>query len=174
MYFDADAGRSYLAEQGKTVPSLPLLVNLFIALHGLAGRDETAASILTQLGNAWDRTATVISPEGTIVHRDGILGEVSYEGFSVPVKGDAITELYPESRLFFQALLGIRDIERLTEVAARNDLEPFYWYPRGERRVMFGGGDFYYMHQYIPGLLMVFCDDEPHPQRTLRGVWQKP
>jgi hypothetical protein len=38
---------------------------------------------------------------------------------------------------------------------------------------MFGGGDFYHMHQYIPGLLMVFCDDEPHPRRVLRGVWQE-
>jgi hypothetical protein len=36
---------------------------------------------------------------------------------------------------------------------------------------MFGGGDFYYMHHHIPGLLMVFCDDEPHPRRVLRGVW---
>ena len=173
MYFDVDEGQSHLAKEAKTMPSLPLLVNLYVALSGLADSNEVATNVLAQLGSAWDRTSTAISPGGTIVHSDGVLGEVSYEGLTVPVKGEAITELFPDNRLFFQALLGVRDIECLTEVAAGNDLLPFYWHPRGERRAMFGGGDFYYMHQYIPGLLMVFCDDEPHPRRTLRGVWRE-
>ena len=156
------------------MPSLPLLLNLHIALSRLAGSDETAAHLLAQISGAWDRTSTTISPEGTIVHSDGILGQVSYDGLTVPQEGDAVKELFPDNEQFFQALLGIRGIERQTEVADGNDLVHFYWYPRGERRVMFGGGDFYYMHQYTPGLLMVFCDDEPHPRRTLRGVWLEP
>ena len=173
MYFDVDEGQAHLAEQGKSMPSLPLLVNLYIALSALAGNNETAARLLAQLGNARDRTATTVSPGVTILHSDGILGEVSYEGLAVPQEGDAIRELMPRNEMVFQALLGVRDVERLSEVAARNDLVPFYWYPRGERRAMFGGGDFYYMHQYLPGPLMVFCDDERHPRRTLRGVWQE-
>lgn len=171
VYFDADEGRSYLAKEGKSVPSLPLLVNLYIALNHLAAENEVAAQVVSQMNSAWDRTGTSITVEGTIVHSDAVLGTVTYEATTVPKKGNGIAQMFGNNVYFFRALLGVRDIERFTEVAAGNDLVPFYWYPRGERRAMFGGGDFYYMHQYIPGLLMVFCDDEPHPRRVLRGAW---
>jgi hypothetical protein len=173
IYFDVNEGQSYLAEQGKSMPSLPLLVNLYIALSHLTTENEMAAQFVNQLNNAWDRTSTSINPSGTITHADAILGDITCEGFTVPQQGRDISLLFSNNKRFFQTLLGVRDIDRLAEIAAWNDLVPFYWYPRGERRAMFGGGDFYHMHQYIPGLLMVFCDDEPHPRRVLRGVWQE-
>ncbi|MDD5189743.1 MAG: hypothetical protein PHE50_01720 [Dehalococcoidales bacterium] len=170
MYFNIEEAGAYLGERGKTLPSMALLVNLYIALDGLARQDEAAAQIMQQLNNNWDRTGTTISPEGRIVHRDMVLGEIAYEGLSVPEKGDGLDKLYQENELFFQALMGIRDIDRLVAVTNKYDKIPFYWYPRGERTVMFGGGDFYYMHQYIPGLLMLFCDDEAQSRRVIRGV----
>jgi len=171
LYFTLEEGRSYLKERGKSIPSLPLLANLYVTLSRLAAQDELATQVFRQLSRAWDRTSTSLSLSGTIVHSDSILGELTYEGLAVPRTGDAIDKLFTQNRRFFQALLGMRDPERLAEAASSAGLVPFYWYPRGERGAMFGGGDFYYMHQYIPGLLMIFCDDEPHPRRTLRGVW---
>jgi hypothetical protein len=171
MYFDVAEAGKYLGERGKSLPSLALLVNLYIALDGLARQDQAAAEVLHQLDSGWDRTGTSINPDGTILHRDFVLGTIAYEGLSVPEKGDALVNLFDANRLFFQALLGVKDIDRLADVTSRHNLIPFYWYPRGERLAMFGGGDFYYMHQYIPGLLMLFCDDEPHPRRVIRGVW---
>jgi hypothetical protein len=173
MYFNLDEAGAYLRERSKSLPSLPLLVNLYIALDGLAKQDEAAAEVLHQLNSSWDRTGTTISPDGKIVHRDVVLGTIAYEGLSVPEKGDGLVKLFDKNELFFQALLGVRDIDRLVDVATRHDLIPFYWYPRGERMAMFGGGDYYYMHQHIPGLLMLFCDDEPHPRRVIRGVCSK-
>jgi len=173
VYFDIDEAKSYLEQTGKSLASLPLLVNIYIALDNLAGEHETAAQLLKQLNTAWDRTATTISPAGSVVHADPILGEIAYEGLDIPLEGNGIAELVGRHERFFQALLGLRDINSLINVATGCDLVPFYWYPRGERRVMFGGGDFYYMHQHIPGLLMVFCDDEAHPRRVLRGVRQE-
>ena len=171
MYFNEEEARTYLEQRGKSVASLPLLVNIYMALDKLAREDEVAAGVLKQLNNAWDRTSTTISPAGRIVHSDSIVGEVTYDSLQIPLEGNAVGELYDKYTDFFQALLGVEDLGRLTEAAGNNDLTPFYWYPRGERIVMFGGGDFYYMHHHIPGLLMVFCDDEPHPRRILRGVW---
>ena len=171
MYFNLDGTKSYLDKRGKFLASLPLLVNLYIALDGLAERDEAAAQVLHQFNTAWDRTGTSISPAGKIVHSDVILGETVYEGLRVPQEGKSITDLFDKNDHFFKALLGVRDIDRLVDVATKHKLTPFYWYPRGERLVMFGGGNFYYMHHHIPGLLMVFGDDEPHPQRVVRGVW---
>ena len=171
MYFNLDETRAYLGEQGKSLPSLPLLVNLYIALDGLAKQDESAARILHQLNSGWDRTGTTISPGGRIEHQDVVLGTITYEGLVVPEQGDGLDKLFGKNELFFQALLGVRDISQFVDVAARNNQTPFYWYPRGERLAMFGGGDFYYMHQYVPGLLMLFCDDEPHSRRVIRGVW---
>ena len=173
IYFNLDEACAYLGERGKSLPSLALLVNLYIALDGLAKQDETAAEILRQLNASWDRTGTTISPGGRIVHSDVVLGTIAYEGLSVPEKGDGLDKLFDKNALFFQALLGVRDIDRLVDVATRHDLIPFYWYPRGDRMVMFGGGDFYYMHQHIPNLLMIFCDDEPHSRRVIRGVWSE-
>ena len=171
IYFNADEARAYLEKQGKSLVSLPLLVGIYIALDTLASEDEAAASVLKQLNTAWDRTSTTISPDGHIVHSDSIIGEVVYDNLQIPLEGNAIDELYDKYPDFFQALLGVKNLDRLRAVADNNDLILFYWYPRGERQVMFGSGDFYYMHQHIPGLLMVFCDDEPHPRRILRGVW---
>ena len=171
VYFDVDEGHSYLRKQGKSMPSLPVLVNLYLALSELAATDETAARIVRQLNSAWDRTGTSVSPAGRLVHSDSVLGEMAYNGLAVPAEGNTIDRLFSGNERFFRALLGIRDIDRLARAAGSDDRVPFYWYPRGERRAMFGGGDFYYMHQYLPGLLMVFCDDEPHPRRVLRGVW---
>ena len=171
MYFDLNEAKLYLGKLGKSMASLPLLVNLYITLDGLAREDEIATQILHQLNTAWDRTATKISTTGRIVHNDAILGEVTYDGLAVPEEGRGIIDLFGKNEYFFQALLGVRDIDKLLDVAERHDLSPFYWYPRGERLVMFGGGDFYYMHHHIPGLLMIFCDDEPHPRRVVRGVW---
>lgn len=173
VYFDIDEAKSYLEQRGKSLASLPLLVNIYIALDNLAGEHETAAQLLKQLNTAWDRTATTISPDGSVVHADSILGEITYQGLDVPLEGNGIAELVGRHECFFQALLGLKDVNSLLKVATGYDQVPFYWYPRGERRVMFGGGDFYYMHQHIPGLLMVFCDDEPHPRRVLRGVRQE-
>jgi len=173
VYFDIDEAKSYLEQTGKSLASLPLLVNIYIALDNLAGEHETAAQLLRQLNTAWDRTATMVSPAGSMVHADPILGQIAYEGLDVPLEGNGIAELVGRYERFFQALLGLRDINSLLNVATVYDQVPFYWYPRGERRVMFGGGDFYYMHQHIPGLLMVFCDDEAHPRRVLRGVCQE-
>ena len=170
-YFDIDEAKTYLGERDKSLASLPLLVNIYIALDSLARKDEVAGRVLKQLNTAWDRTGTTISPSGSIVHSDSVIGEITYNDLKVPLEGNGITELYDKYTDFFQALLGVRDIDRLSEVATRHDLALFYWYPRGERLAMFGGGDFYYMHHHIPGLLMVFCDDEPHPRRVLRGVW---
>lgn len=170
MYFDLDEAKAYLDKQGKSLASLPLLVNLYISLSDLAKQDETAAQLYSQFNNAWDRTGTSISTDGRIVHNDVVLGETVYEGLRVPQEAGAIDYLFDKNEQFFQALLGVRDIDRLIDVATRQDLVPFYWYPRGDRLVMFGGGDFYYMHQHIPGLLMVFCDDEPQPRRVVRGV----
>ena len=171
IYFDVDEAKTYLGEQGKTLASLPLLVNIYLALDILAQENEVAARVVKQLNTAWDRTNTTISPAGSIVHSDLVIGEIGYDNLKVPLEGNAITELYDKYEDFFQALLGVKDIGRLIDVAARHGLVLFYWYPRGERLAMFGGGDFYYMHQHIPGLLMLFCDDEPHPRRVLRGVW---
>ena len=173
VHFDIDEAKSYLEQTGKSLASLPLPVNIYIALDNLAKEHETAAQLLKQLNTAWDRTATIISPAGSVVHTDPILGEIAYEGLDVPLEGNGIAELTGRHECFFQALLGLRDVNRLIDVATGCDLVPFYWYPRGERWVMFGGGDFYYMHQHIPGLLMVFCDDEVHPRRILRGVRQE-
>jgi len=171
MYFDLNEAKAYLGRQGKSLASLPLLVNLYLSLSDLAEQDEVAAQLYSQFNNAWDRTGTSISPDGRIVHNDIVLGETVYQGLGVPQEAGAIDHLFDKNEQFFQALLGVRDIDRLIDVAARQDLVLFYWYPRGERLVMFGGGDFYYMHQHIPGLLMVFCDDEPQPRRVARGVW---
>ena len=172
MYFNLDEGKSYLEKRGKSLASLPLLVNLYIALDELARQDEVAAQVLHQLNAAWDRTGTSISAAGRIVHSDAILGEITYEGLTVPQEASGnIVDLFGKNEQFFQALLGVRDTDRLADVATMHDLVPYYWYPRGERLVMFGGGDFYYMHHHIPDLLMVFCDDEPHPRRVARGVW---
>ena len=173
VYFDIDEAKSHLEQTGKCLASLPLLVNIYIALTNLAGEHETAARLLRQLNTAWDRTATTVSPAGSVVHTDPILGGITYEGLDVPLEGNSIAELVGRHERFFQALLGLRDVNSLIDVAASCDLIPFYWYPRGERWVMFGGGDFYYMHQHIPGLLMVFCDDEAHPRRVVRGVRQE-
>ncbi|UCB43013.1 MAG: hypothetical protein JSV77_11315 [Dehalococcoidales bacterium] len=171
IYFTIDEAKTYLGERGKSLASLPLLVNIYLALDTLAGGNEVAERVLKQLNTAWDRTSTTISPSGSVIHSDSVIGEVAHDNLNVPLEGNVITELYDKHKDFFQALLGVKDIDRLTEVATRHDLVLFYWYPRGERLAMFGGGDFYYMHQHIPGLLMLFCDDEPHPRRILRGVW---
>ena len=173
IYFDMDEAKAYLGERGKSLASLPLLVNIYVALNNLAREDELAEHVFKQLNTAWDRTSTIISPAGSIVHSDSIMGEITYNDLKVPLEGNGITELYGKYTDFFQALLGVKDPDRLFEVADNNDLILFYWYPRGERLAMFGGGDFYYMHQHIPGLLMVFCDDVPHPRRILRGVWNE-
>jgi len=170
VYFDIDEAKSHLEQAGKSLASLPLLVNIYIALDDLARGHESAAQILRQLHTDWDRTATMISPAGSVVHTDPILGDIAYAGLDVPLEDNAIAALISQHEHFFQALLGLRDVKRLIDVAARHDLVPFYWHPRGERWAMFGGGDFYYSHQHIPGLLMVFCDDEVHPRRLLRGV----
>ena len=79
IYFNEEEARSYLAKQGKSVASLPLLVNIYMTLDNLAREDETAARILKQLNTAWDRASTTISPSGRIVHSDSITGEVIYE-----------------------------------------------------------------------------------------------
>ena len=171
MYFNLNEAKTYLGRQGKSLASLPLLVNLYISLSDLAGQDEVAAQLYSQLNNTWDRTGTSISTDGRIVHNDAVLGETVYHGLGVPQEAGAIDHLFDKNEMFFQALLGVRDIGRLIDVATRQDLVLFYWYPMGERLVMFGGGDFYYMHQHVPGLLMVFCDDEPQPRRVARGVW---
>ena len=171
IYFNEEEAKNYLEKQGKSMASLPLLVNIYITLDSLAREDEVAAKVLKQLNTAWDRTSTTISPSGRVVHSDSIIGELVYDELQIPLEGNAVTELYDGYVDFFRALLGVRDLDSLVEAADNNDLSPFYWYPRGERIVMFGGGDFYYMHHHIPGLLMVFCDDEPHPRRILRGVW---
>ena len=171
IYFNMEESKTYLEKQGKSVASLPLLVNIYMALDTLARGDETAARVLKQLNTAWDRTSTIIRSNGSIVHSDSIMGEVVYDDLQVPMEGNAISELYDKYTDFFRALLGVKDLDRLVEITDNNGLTLFYWYPRGERLAMFGGGDFYYMHQHIPGLLMVFCDDEPHPRRILRGVW---
>ncbi len=170
MYFNLDEAKSYLEKRDRSLASLPLLVNLYIALDELAQRDEVAAQVLHQLNSAWDRTGTSISAAGRIVHRDAILGEIVYAGLCVPQEAGEIVDLFGKNEQFFKALLGVRDIDKLVDVATKHDLSPFYWYLKGERLVMFGGGDFYYMHHHIPGLLMVFCDDEPHPRRVVRGV----
>jgi hypothetical protein len=171
IYFNEEEAKSYLEKQGKSVASLPLLVNIYLALDTLAREDEIATRVLKQLNSTWDRTSTTISSAGRIAHSDSIIGKVTHDGLQIPLEGNAITELYDKYTDFFQALLGIKDLDRLVGAADDNDLTLFYWYPRGERLAMFGGGDFYYMHQHIPNLLMVFCDDEPHPRRILRGVW---
>jgi hypothetical protein len=171
IYFNMDEARTYLEKQGKSVASLPLLLNIYLTLNDLARDDEIADRVLKQLNSAWDRTGTTISPSGKITHSDSIIGEAVYDDLRIPLEGNGISELYDRYTDFFQALLGVKDLDRLAEAAENHDLIPFYWYPRGERLVMFGGGDFYYMHQHIPGLLMVFCDDEPHPRRILRGIW---
>ena len=171
IYFSFDEAKSYLEKQGKSLASLPLLVNLYITLDELARQDEAAAQVLQQLNAAWDRTGTSINTTGKIVHSDAILGEITYDGLTVPREASGkIVDLFGKNEQFFHALLGVRDVDRLADVAARHDLALYYWYPRGERLAMFGGGDFYYMHHHIPGLLMVFCDDEPHPRRVVRGV----
>jgi hypothetical protein len=171
IYFNEEEAKTYLKKQGKSVASLPLLINIYLALSNLAREDEIADKVLKQLNTAWDRTSTTIIPPGRVVHSDSVIGEVVYNDLQIPFEGNAVSELYDKYSGFFQALLGIKDLDRLVEAADNNDLTPFYWYPRGERIVMFGGGDFYYMHHHIPGLLMVFCNDELHPRRILRGVW---
>ena len=173
VYFNIDEAKSHLERTGKSLASLPLLVNIYIALDNLAREHEAAAELLKQLNTAWDRTATMISPAGSVVHTDPILGEIAYDGLDVPLESGGIATLIGQHERFFQALLGLRDVKRLIDVATGCDLVPFYWYPRGERWVMFGGGDFYYSHRHIPGLLMVFCDDEVHPRREVRGVRQE-
>ena len=173
MYFSIDEADSHLRERGKSLASLPLLVNLYITLNALAAENEAASQVFAQLNTTWDRTGTTISPTGRIVHSDSIVGQITHEGLAVPREGNSIASLYEANQKFFQALLGVRDLTKLIDVTSKNDQVPFYWYPRGERRAMFGGGDFYYMHQHLRGLLMVFCDDEPHPRRVLRAVWQE-
>ena len=172
MYFNAEDTVKYLTQQNKTLASLPLLVNLYIALDKYSASDEGIYNVLQQLNSSWDRTSTRVDPEGTVIHDDTILGRIAHNDISVPQKGGAIVELFTEEPYFFRALLGLKDIDTLLQVAEKNNMEPFYWYPRGNRLAMFGGGEFYYMHQYLSGLLMVFCDDEPHPYRTVRGVWR--
>lgn len=174
MYFDVAEADAYLARRGKSMASLPLLLNIYLALEGLSGRDEAAASLFARMNSGWDRTGTSVDPAGSVLHADSVLGEIAVTGLKVPLAGNGLDELYGRHADFFRALLGVRNLDRLMGVAGRADVSPFYWYPRGPRRVMFGGGDFYYMHQHLPGLLMVFCDDEPHPRRALRGVWQDP
>ncbi len=173
VYFDIEEAKSHLAQTGKSLASLPLLVNVYIALDHLAREHDSAAQILRQLHTDWDRAATKISPAGSVVHTDPILGDIAYKGLDVPLEDGAIATLIGRHQHFFQALLGLRDVKKLIDVAAPHNLRPFYWHPRGERWAMFGGGDFYYSHQHIPGLLMVFCDDEVHPRRLLRGVRQE-
>jgi len=171
MYFNADDAGKYLAQQRKTLASLPLLINLYISLDKYSASDESIYGVLQQLNSAWDRTGTSINAGGSIIHNDSILGRTVYNDIRVLQKGGAIVDLFGEELHFFRVLLGIKDIDNLLYVAEKYDMTPFYWYPRGERQAMFGGGEFYYMHQYLSGLLMVFCDDEPHPYRTVRGVW---
>lgn len=170
VYLDIDEAHAYLAERGKTLPSLPLLVNAYLELSEIAAGNAAAAQLLGQLNAGWDRTGTTLSPDGDIRHHDARLGEVVCRGLDVPLQGNSLDDIYAGNEAFFRALLGLRDIGRLLRVTGEQDKTPFYWYPRGERIAMFGGGDFYYMHQYLPGLLMVFCDDEPHPRRVVRGV----
>ncbi len=79
-----------------------------------------------------------------VFHTDPILGEIAYEGLDIPLEGNSIAALVSRHEHFFQALLGLRDVNRLIDVATRYDLVPFYWHPRGKRWVLFGGGDFYY------------------------------
>lgn len=171
IYFDLNEAKAYLQKQGKSLPSLPLLVNIWIALDGLAKQDEAAAQLFHQLNTGWDRTATSVTTAGSVLHSDIVLGEIGYEGLKMPEQGGDLIEFFGKYRQLFQALLGLRDIESLADLANRQDLVPFYWSPKGERLAMFGGGDFYYMHQHVPGLLMVFCDDLPYPRRIARGVW---
>ncbi len=174
IYFDIDEAHTYLAERGKTLPSLPLLVNAYLELSEMAADGAAARQLLGQLNAGWDRTGTTVNPEGDIRHRDARLGEVVYRRLDIPLRGNSLDEMYAGKEAFFRALLGLRDIDRLLRVAGEQDKAPFYWYPRGQRIAQFGGGDFYYMHQHIPGLLMVYCDDEPHPRRVVRGVHQIP
>ncbi|MEE8353215.1 MAG: hypothetical protein V3S10_02060 [Dehalococcoidales bacterium] len=170
VYLDIDEAHAYLAERGKTLPSLPLLVNAYLELSEMAAGNAAAAQLLGQLNASWDRTGTTLSPDGDIRHHDARLGEVVCRGLDAPLQGNSLDDIYAGNEAFFRALLGLRDIGRLLRVTGEEDKTPFYWYPRGERIAMFGGGDFYHMHQYLPGLLMVFCDDEPHPRRVVRGV----
>lgn len=174
IYFNVDEANEYLAARGKTLPSLPLLVNAYIHASEMAASDATAAVLLRQLNTDWDRTGTTISAGGDIRHCDARLGEIICRGLRVPQRGEGLLDIYPDNEKFFQALLGVRDIDRLKSAAKKQDKELFYWYPRGERIARFGGGDFYYMHQYLPNLLMVYCDDEPFPRREARGVHKIP
>lgn len=174
VYFDIDEARTYLSERGKTLPSLPLLVNAYLELSEMRAGTAVAARLLGQLNAGWDRTGTTISADGNIRHCDARLGELVYRGLDVPLQGNGLDDIYSDNETFFRALLGLRDIDRLLRVAGKQNKTLFYWYPRGERIARFGGGDFYYMHQYLPGLLMVYCDDEPHPRRVVRGVHRVP
>ena len=104
IYFNADEAKSYLEKQGKSVASLPLLVNIYMALDTLAREDEVAARVLKQLNTAWDRTSTTISPTGSIVHSDSIMGEVVYDGLQIPLEGNANRRLQPTAI----CLIGLR------------------------------------------------------------------
>ncbi len=174
IYFDIDEAHAYLAECGKTLPSLPLLVNVYLKLNETAADSAAAKQLFGQLNAGWDRTGTTVNPEGDIRHRDARIGEVVYQGLDIPLWGNSLDGMYAGKEAFFRALLGLRDIDRLLRVAGEQDKTPFYWYPRGQRIAQFGGGDLYYMHQHLPGLLMVYCDDEPHPRRAIRGVHRIP
>ncbi len=174
IYFDIDEAHVYLAERGKTLPSLPLLINAYLELSEMTADNAAATQLLGQLNAGWDRTGTTVSPEGDIRHYDARLGELVCQGLDVPLLGNSLDDTYAGNEAFFRALLGLKDIDRLLCVAREQGKTPFYWYPRGERTAMFGVGDFYYMHQYLPGLLMVFCDDESHPRRVVRGVHRIP
>ena len=129
IYFTLEESGAHLKKQGKSLPSLPLLVNLYIALDELAVGDEAAAEVLHQLNTSWDRTGTSISPAGIIVHRDSILGEITCDGLKVPQEGGGLVRLFEKNERFFKALLGVKDIDRLVGVADRHSLSPFYWYP---------------------------------------------
>ncbi len=170
VYLNIDEAEAYLAERGKTLPSLPLLVNVYLALGEMATGNAASAQLLSQLNAGWDRTGTTVSPKGDIRHYDTRLGEMACRGLDVPLQGNILEDIHAGNETFFCALLGLRDIDRLLRVTGEQDKTLFYWYPRGERIAMFGGGDFYYMHQHLPGLLMVYCDDEAHPRRVVRGV----
>jgi hypothetical protein len=101
IYFNEQEAKTYLEKQGKSLASLPLLINIYMALDTLAREDETATRVLKQLNTAWDRTGTTISPSGSIAHSDSIVGEVTYDELQIPLEGNAISELYDKYAGFF-------------------------------------------------------------------------
>ena len=117
IYFDFVEADEYLTERGKTLPSLPLLINAYLWACEAATDDAAAAAILKQLNTEWDRTGTTISPEGQVRHHDARLGEIVCRGLSVPQQGDGLADIYADNETFFQALLGVRNIDRLRRLA---------------------------------------------------------